>query len=961
MVPLAIRLGLLSCLLLSSSLFRHVSAQSTSIRTTTTSGQAASTSSLSSNLTTTTATITPNITIFPVTTSATLTSVSQSGSQNVTIATVVPTAFNVTSTFASPTATSSATSSATPTPIVLATKITPAFGVLGAILVLTGLPSAFWGHKNRWTSFFLIGFYTFTLVCFVLIAKFGILPAVNPPSATLQGMFVLSCAISGIMGGAISIFFWKATKYFIGAWGGFAVALWIQCFKDGGLITPVGTRWIVYISLGVVGFVLCTIPKIHWHILLLATAFVGSSVFMLGVDCYTTAGLKEFYVWNLGFTGLFPKYTDSGIAFPVSQTMQIELGLIGAVALMGGSVQLRILRVLQRKLKEIAEEQRRRDEEAELDASGRFADLEKERKEWESDHPPLRMHARTGSGYSGTPLMNDFPASSSNEGPSSTNTLIAGRGRYTSGVSDFLAAPVPDDDVRRTAKSHLQKGLLPNLDLGTGIQDDVPTGFITETEPESKESKAAKEAKKAEISAELEALSRKEELLTEIQTIRRSIDALRSDTPGVDSDDSRSRRISLSSKRTLSCDLDTVTGARLHARPPRQPDPRVRTHSMEFSKIIDAPPLGASISRPTSVPLKNEDWDSYVQDRKLLQPPSGVTAPIPTTPVSSRLPMPAAVSEALAQRKRRESSLLEFGGIDITLKDVSEEDIPIGSLAGMKLQPKQKGPHTSGSIPQVLLQQPGSASAPEPPSNSVPLIVTRPRPIKATSAEATNSNIPIVLPPSRPLKAAALESSNSAPYIASRGGTAVPLKPEPQRVATFEELEERHRQKMRGLQAPLTQVEREHAEVEAAKNRWERSRAIEREVVNKRQAEKAAQLEREEKVRRKSQDGLGKRGSTLLDSGKTGDRSSNVLNAEKLAVVGGKSSPSSKRQSIMRVEDWQRHQQDAEIGIRPEASGSKRESRSMALATVPFPGQNRARERGSDRRRASGSPRDPPN
>ncbi|KIK28364.1 hypothetical protein PISMIDRAFT_90851, partial [Pisolithus microcarpus 441] len=710
---------------------------------------------------------------------------------------------------------------------------------------------------------------------------------------------------------------------------------------------------------GVVGFVLCTIPKLHWHILLLATAFVGSSVFMLGVDCYTTAGLKEFYVWNLGFTGLFPKYTDNYIAFPVSQTMQIELGLIGAVALMGGAVQLRILRVLQRKLKEIAEEQRRRDEEAELDASGRFADLEKEKKEWETDHPAHRMHARTGSGYSGTPLMNDFPTSSSNEGPSSTLTLAGGRGRYTSGVSDFLAPPAPDDDVRRTAKGHLQKGLLPNLDLGTGIQDDVPTGFITETEPESKESKAAKEAKKAEISTELEALSRKEELLAEIQTIRRSIDALRSDTPGVDSDDSRSRRISLSSKRTLSCDLDTVAGARPHARPPRQPDPRVRTHSMDFSKIIDAPPLGASISRAASVPLKNEDWDSYVQDRKLLQPPSGVTAPIPTTPVSSRLPMPAAVSEALAQRKRRESSLLDFGGNDMTSKDASEEDIPIGSLTGMKSQPKQKGPRTSGSIPHVLLQQPGSAPVPEPSSSSVPFVVTRPRPMKATPAEATNSNIPTVLPPNRSLKTAAAESSNHTPYIVPRGGIAAPVspRPEPQRVATFEELEERHRQKLRGLQAPLTQAEKEHADVEAAKSRWERSRAIEREVVNKRQAEKAAQLEREEKGRRKLQDGSGKRASVPLDSGKIGDRSSTTLNAEKLAAVGGKASPSSKRQSIMRVEDWQRHQQDVEMGVRPEASSSQQESRMMSHATVPFPGQSKTR----DKRRVSGSPRDPPN
>lgn len=123
-------------------------------------------------------------------------------------------------------------------------------------------------------------------------------------------MFVLACSIAGIMGGAFSVFFWKATKYFIGAWGGFAFGLWIQCFKNGGLITPVGMRWILYIctcpfygrtysqltdnpACSVIAFVLCTIPKLHWHMLLIATAFVGSSAFILGVDCYTTSGLKE--------------------------------------------------------------------------------------------------------------------------------------------------------------------------------------------------------------------------------------------------------------------------------------------------------------------------------------------------------------------------------------------------------------------------------------------------------------------------------------------------------------------------------------------------------------------------------------------------------------------------------------------------------------------------------------------
>jgi len=74
-------------------------------------------------------------------------------------------------------------------------------------------------HDLR-TSFFLTGFYTLSLVCFVLILNFGVIPAVNPPTPTLRGMFVLSSVIAGIAGGGIAIFFWKGARYCIGAWGG---------------------------------------------------------------------------------------------------------------------------------------------------------------------------------------------------------------------------------------------------------------------------------------------------------------------------------------------------------------------------------------------------------------------------------------------------------------------------------------------------------------------------------------------------------------------------------------------------------------------------------------------------------------------------------------------------------------------------------------------------------------------
>lgn len=104
-------------------------------------------------------------------------------------------------------------------------------------------------HLFYRTSFFLIGFYTLSLVCAVLILKFGVLPAINPPNQTLVGMFVLSATVAGVAGGAIAIFFWKAAIYGIGAWGGFALALWIQSFHDGGVIKSTSLRWILYISI----------------------------------------------------------------------------------------------------------------------------------------------------------------------------------------------------------------------------------------------------------------------------------------------------------------------------------------------------------------------------------------------------------------------------------------------------------------------------------------------------------------------------------------------------------------------------------------------------------------------------------------------------------------------------------------------------------------------------------------
>ncbi|KAH6916833.1 hypothetical protein BKA70DRAFT_314444 [Coprinopsis sp. MPI-PUGE-AT-0042] len=853
------------------------------------------------------------------------------------VTTAVPGVFNVTRTItppptsssAEPLASSSASAEPTPEPIVLDTRVDPAFGVLGVILILTGLPSAFWGHKNRWTSFFLIGFYTLSLVCISLILKFGVLPAINPPSQTLRGMFVLSCTIAGSAGGAIAIFFWKGARYFIGGWGGFALALWIQCFSDGGLVKPIGYRWILYIGCGVIGFALCTIPKIHYHILLVSTALVGATSFMLGVDCFTTAGLKEFYVWNLGFPTLFPKFLDNKMQFPVSQQMQIELGLTAAVALMGMAVQFRILKVLQRKLAEIEEEEKRRDEEAEVQASGRFDEVKREQAEWEREHPNLPKHGRHDSTLSGAPLMREKDREGSLT-PTTNDRLSSympyedggNRPRALSGLSDFNVAPASEEELRRASRYMQNPGVLPTLDLGLGIQDDVPSNFITanrkSTALRSSDVAARVASEMAKSKNELEELKKKEELLAEIQNIRKSIDVLKSETPTSSGDPSR--RPSFSSKRTLSVDANHVlvpSGSLTfsHPRPPRATDPqsgnRTRSHSMEFSAITNR--LGdlglpEPINRPTSVPLQDAHWDSYIQERKLLQPPSGVTPPIATSPLPTpRVPMAPAVQEALTKRKQMESNVLigaesDYRSNSQGSRSDGAEDVPLARISK---------PRTHQPLPPQL------------------------QPVRQNSSGAPS---PVtILPPRRssgPIYAPQPQHQSSSPIV-----------------KTFEELNERHREKMRGLQAPLTRAEKEQIELAAAKQRWERNKRLEKEAMERRERD-----QREKHRRRRSDaDDLKK---LTADGQQQSRRHSRSMSGDRLGM--GPADPS-RRLSMLKVEDWQRYQQQemprsasalrtAGMGQPVSPSPARRMSIGDAMERqaslgVPFPADGRRKSR----------------
>lgn len=581
---------------------------------------------------------------------------------------------------------------------------------------------------------------------------------------------------------------------------------------------------------------------------------------------------------------IFPKFTEHGIRFPVTQTMQIELGLMGAAAVMGAAVQFQVLKILQRKLKEIKEEQKRQEEAAEAQAAERFATLQREKDEWDLAHPGLEKHGRNDSAMDSTTL------GGLEDKRGSTLSLLSPRQRYMSGVSDFVAAPAPGEEPpSRPASRVLQNpGVLPPLDLGVDIETDVPQNYIAD-EPKQ-------DSHPQEVSiAELEDLKKKSQLLQEIETIRRSIDWLKSDS----SSTTDSRRQSMTSRRTLSQNLTSLAPGPSHLRPPRQTDPRVRASSMDLTSVREV----TSISRPSSIPLE-EDWDSYVRERKLFQPPSGITAPIPTSPVpvidTSKPAVSPAVAEALAQRHRRESSL-SFNGLT---PPIAEADSP----------------------------------TPEPSSTGDGTAIPRPQP-KKTDSHGGHAPVTI-LPPRKPIV------------------SPTPQRPEAPRTKTYEELAERHREKMRELQGPVTKAQKAQAELEAAKERWERAKEREKAATAKRRAEQAAAISKEAKKKSKSPEPDENARGRSTGREEHDARQSRSLSADLLATLPRVNSTSNKRTSTLKVENWQRHQLE-EPKAAP-AAAAQQGSLSKRQSAVPFPDAGVLRDSMRGKRNPVPGRRDPP-
>ncbi|KAI5854627.1 hypothetical protein BZA05DRAFT_246273 [Tricharina praecox] len=263
-------------------------------------------------------------------------------------------------------------------------KVTPGLGVAGIFLMIAGLCCSLVGIKIKRVHIFLSSAYLVSLAVTVLIVY-----VMNPPVGNaIQGAYVVAVVMTGTALGGLAIVFPEVTEGLGCLLGGFCLSMWFLVLKPGGLLTSVYGKLILIGAFCLVVFALAFHRVTRPWGLIGSLSFAGSTSLILGIDCFSRAGLKEFwlYIWALN-DNLFPLGTDT---YPHTRGMKVEIAAIIVVFAVGVMSQMKLWKILQERRG--AKDAARRLQEADLEAvdaeTGRRveAEYQEERGKWEATY-----------------------------------------------------------------------------------------------------------------------------------------------------------------------------------------------------------------------------------------------------------------------------------------------------------------------------------------------------------------------------------------------------------------------------------------------------------------------------------------------------------------------------------------------------------------------------------------------
>jgi hypothetical protein len=123
----------------------------------------------------------------------------------------------------------------------------------------------------------------------------------NPPvSNAIQGGYLVAAFFTGAVFGGLALVFREITEGLGCLLGGFCTGMWLLTVKSGGLLTDNGAKAGFIIAFTVGFWCLSFSHYTRSYGLILCTSISGATALALGIDCYSRAGLKEFwlYIWG---------------------------------------------------------------------------------------------------------------------------------------------------------------------------------------------------------------------------------------------------------------------------------------------------------------------------------------------------------------------------------------------------------------------------------------------------------------------------------------------------------------------------------------------------------------------------------------------------------------------------------------------------------------------------------------
>ncbi|KAL1642091.1 hypothetical protein SLS58_005680 [Diplodia intermedia] len=260
--------------------------------------------------------------------------------------------------------------------------VTPAIGIAGAVLMITGAIYTFIGIKNHWVNIggsvgFLVALSITVLIEYVM----------NPPvTDAVQGAFFVAAFIPALLAGGVAYIFKDLTEGLGCMLGGFCLSMWFLVLKPGSLITSTTGKAIFIGVLSAAGWALSFSRYTRTYGLIGCTSFAGATVTVIGIDCFSRAGLKEFwlYIWDLN-DNTFPLFTDT---YPHTRGIRVEIACIIIITLLGIASQMKLWKVVKarRAQRDAARRQKEEDQQRMDEETGKkiLEETDRERVHWEA-------------------------------------------------------------------------------------------------------------------------------------------------------------------------------------------------------------------------------------------------------------------------------------------------------------------------------------------------------------------------------------------------------------------------------------------------------------------------------------------------------------------------------------------------------------------------------------------------